>query len=93
MMMLYIQEHPELLAKVVPTYPPFGKRMLQDNGSWLSTLKRDDVDLVTDQLIQQQAGHGEPQIQVGEVLQTVNERQRVDEADDAETNRSLRDGG
>jgi 4-hydroxyacetophenone monooxygenase len=39
---------PELLAKVVPTYPPFGKRMLQDNGSWLSTLKRDDVDLVTE---------------------------------------------
>lgn len=37
-----------LLAKVVPTYPPFGKRMLQDNGTWLATLKRDNVDLVTD---------------------------------------------
>jgi 4-hydroxyacetophenone monooxygenase len=38
----------ELIAKVVPRYPPFGKRMLQDNGTWLSTLQRDNVDLVTD---------------------------------------------
>ena len=36
---------PELLAKVVPTYPPFGKRMLQDNGTWVSTLQRDNVEL------------------------------------------------
>jgi 4-hydroxyacetophenone monooxygenase len=38
----------ELLAKVTPDYPPFGKRMLQDNGSWLGALKRDNVDLITD---------------------------------------------
>jgi 4-hydroxyacetophenone monooxygenase len=38
----------ELLAKVTPTYPPFGKRMLQDNGTWLATLQRDNVELVTD---------------------------------------------
>lgn len=37
---------PELVAKVVPTYPPTGKRTLQDNGSWLRTLTRDDVQLV-----------------------------------------------
>jgi 4-hydroxyacetophenone monooxygenase len=37
-----------LLAKVTPRYPPFGKRMLQDNGSWLGALKRENVDLVTD---------------------------------------------
>ena len=43
-----IGDDPELLAKVVPRYPPFGKRMLQDNGTWLATLKRDNVDLVTD---------------------------------------------
>ncbi len=43
-----VGDDPELLEKVVPSYPPFGKRMLQDNGSWLSTLKRDDVDLVTE---------------------------------------------
>jgi 4-hydroxyacetophenone monooxygenase len=43
-----IGDDPALLAKVVPRYPPFGKRMLQDNGTWLATLKRDNVDLVTD---------------------------------------------
>lgn len=36
----------ELAAKVVPTYPPTGKRTLQDDGSWLRTLTRPDVDLV-----------------------------------------------
>lgn len=36
----------ELLAKVVPDYPATGKRTLQDNGSWLRTLMRDNVDLV-----------------------------------------------
>ena len=43
-----VGDDPELLAKVVPPYPPFGKRMLQDNGSWLAALKRDNVRLVTD---------------------------------------------
>ncbi|MGB3355302.1 MAG: NAD(P)/FAD-dependent oxidoreductase [Mycobacterium sp.] len=38
----------ELLAKVTPSYPPFGKRTLQDDGTWLTTLQRDDVDLITD---------------------------------------------
>jgi 4-hydroxyacetophenone monooxygenase len=37
----------ELLAKVLPDYPPMGRRTLQDNGSWLATLKRDNVDLHT----------------------------------------------
>lgn len=36
----------ELLAKVVPDYPATGKRTLQDNGSWLRTLTREDVELV-----------------------------------------------
>jgi 4-hydroxyacetophenone monooxygenase len=35
-----------LKAKVVPDYPATGKRTLQDNGSWLQTLTRDDVELV-----------------------------------------------
>ncbi|MBW2722948.1 MAG: NAD(P)/FAD-dependent oxidoreductase, partial [Deltaproteobacteria bacterium] len=38
----------ELLAKVTPSYPPFGKRILQDNGSWLEALMRDNVELVSD---------------------------------------------
>jgi 4-hydroxyacetophenone monooxygenase len=38
----------ELFAKLVPDYVCLGKRTLQDNGSWLAALRRDDVDLVTD---------------------------------------------
>ncbi|MEU0498828.1 NAD(P)/FAD-dependent oxidoreductase [Mycobacterium sp. NPDC006124] len=41
-----IGDDPELEAKVVPDYPATGKRTLQDNGSWLKTLTRDDVELV-----------------------------------------------
>ena len=36
----------DLVAKALPDYPPFGKRMLLDNG-WYAALRRDDVDLVT----------------------------------------------
>jgi 4-hydroxyacetophenone monooxygenase len=38
----------ELLAKVVPDYVCLGKRTLQDNGSWLTALTKDHVDLVTE---------------------------------------------
>jgi len=41
-----IGDDPELAAKVVPDYPATGKRTLQDNGSWLRTLTRDNVELV-----------------------------------------------
>jgi 4-hydroxyacetophenone monooxygenase len=40
-------DRPDLLEKVMPTYPPGGKRMLRDNGIWARTLKRDNVQLVT----------------------------------------------
>lgn len=39
-------DSPELIDKVIPDYPATGKRTLQDNGSWLNCLKRDNVDLV-----------------------------------------------
>ncbi|OBH72414.1 4-hydroxyacetophenone monooxygenase [Mycobacterium intracellulare] len=45
-----------LLAKVIPDYPPMGKRMLQDNGTWLKTLQRDDVELVREGIAQITAG-------------------------------------
>lgn len=35
-----------LLVKVLPDYPATGKRTLQDNGSWLRTLQRGNVELV-----------------------------------------------
>jgi 4-hydroxyacetophenone monooxygenase len=41
-----IGDDAELAAKVVPDYPATGKRTLQDNGSWLRTLTRDDVELI-----------------------------------------------
>ncbi|MDG2277029.1 MAG: NAD(P)/FAD-dependent oxidoreductase [Pseudomonadales bacterium] len=37
----------ELLNSVLPTYPPFGKRMLMDNG-WYRMLRNPQVNLVTD---------------------------------------------
>jgi 4-hydroxyacetophenone monooxygenase len=37
----------ELFDKCLPTYPPYGKRPLLDNG-WFRTVARDDVDLITD---------------------------------------------
>jgi 4-hydroxyacetophenone monooxygenase len=39
-------ERQDLLPQVVPDYPPFGKRMLLDNG-WFRTLAREHVELVT----------------------------------------------
>ncbi|QQS15130.1 MAG: NAD(P)/FAD-dependent oxidoreductase [Rhodospirillales bacterium] len=41
-----IGDDPVLLAKVIPPYPPYGKRMLRDNR-WYRMLKRPNVDLVT----------------------------------------------
>jgi 4-hydroxyacetophenone monooxygenase len=44
---MQLEGRPDLLEKVVPKYPPFVKRILQDNGQWLGALKRDNVALVT----------------------------------------------
>ena len=43
-------EDKELLAKITPTYPPGGKRILFDNGNWVRCLRRDNVELVTDRI-------------------------------------------
>ncbi len=40
-----VGDDPALLAKVTPSYPPYGKRMLRDTN-WFKTLKRDNVELV-----------------------------------------------
>jgi 4-hydroxyacetophenone monooxygenase len=39
----------ELLPKVLPTYPPFGKRMLMDNG-WYRMLRNPRVELVDERI-------------------------------------------
>jgi 4-hydroxyacetophenone monooxygenase len=38
---------PDLVAKALPDYPPFGKRMLLDNG-WFAALRRENVTLLTE---------------------------------------------
>ncbi len=38
----------ELLEKVTPKFPFMGKRMLQDNGSWLRALQQPNVELITE---------------------------------------------
>lgn len=52
-----VGEDQDLLSKVVPDYVPLGTRTLQDNGSWLGALKRDNVELVSDS-IQEVTEHG-----------------------------------
>lgn len=42
-----LESRPELVQKCLPEYPPFGKRILIDNG-WFETLCRPNVTLVTD---------------------------------------------
>ena len=39
---------PDLLDRVVPSYPPLAKRMLLDNGIWATTLQRDHVELISE---------------------------------------------
>lgn len=41
----------DLIEKALPTYPPFGKRMLLDNG-WYAALKKPNVELVTDGVVE-----------------------------------------
>jgi 4-hydroxyacetophenone monooxygenase len=43
-----LEGHPDLIEKCTPDYPPAGKRMLIDNGTWFEALKRDNVTLLED---------------------------------------------
>lgn len=51
-----IGHRPDLMEKCMPTYPPYGKRILLDNG-WFEMLLRDNVELVTD-AVQRIEPHG-----------------------------------
>ena len=46
---------PDLLEQCMPDYPPYGKRILIDNG-WFRTLTRPNVELVTDAIDHLDAG-------------------------------------
>jgi 4-hydroxyacetophenone monooxygenase len=41
-----VAERPDLLEKIVPDYPATGKRILQDDGTWLRCLQRLNVEMV-----------------------------------------------
>lgn len=41
-----VSERPDLLEKIVPDYPATGKRILQDDGTWLRCLQRPNVEIV-----------------------------------------------
>jgi 4-hydroxyacetophenone monooxygenase len=45
-----LADRPDLIDKCIPDYPPAGKRMLVDDGTWFTALKRDDVELRTDEI-------------------------------------------
>ena len=45
-----LEGRPDLVAKCLPDYPPYGKRILIDNG-WYQALKRPNVELVAEAVI------------------------------------------
>jgi 4-hydroxyacetophenone monooxygenase len=51
-----LKDRPDLIEKCLPTYPPYGKRILLDNG-WFKTLTKPNVELITD-TIDHFARHG-----------------------------------
>jgi len=46
-MLAELGDRDDLIQKCVPNYPPYGKRILLDNG-WFKTLRRPNVDLITE---------------------------------------------
>ncbi|MCW2295427.1 flavin-containing monooxygenase [Rhodococcus erythropolis] len=51
-----LASRPELVSKVLPTYPPYGKRILMDN-QWMTTIQRGDVTLIDDGVTGFDEGH------------------------------------
>ena len=41
---------PDLQAMMIPDYPPYGKRMLRDNGAWASALRQPNVSVISDRI-------------------------------------------
>lgn len=41
-------DRPDLLRQLVPTYPPYAKRTVRDDGTWTSALLRPNVSLTSD---------------------------------------------
>lgn len=45
-----LPDRPDLQAKCIPTYPPLARRLVVDSG-WLQSLRRPNVELVTDRIV------------------------------------------
>lgn len=45
-----LEGRPDLLEKAIPTYPPYGKRILMDND-WYQTLQRPEVELIAENVV------------------------------------------
>lgn len=43
-----LPDRADLVEKMTPAYPAGGKRIVRDNGVWLSTMKRENVQVVTE---------------------------------------------
>ncbi|MEV0057113.1 NAD(P)/FAD-dependent oxidoreductase [Saccharopolyspora shandongensis] len=43
-----VKDRPDLAEKIIPDYPPGAKRIIRDDGTWIETLKRDNVQLIAD---------------------------------------------
>ncbi|MFC6707131.1 flavin-containing monooxygenase [Flexivirga alba] len=43
-----VTDRPDLAEQIIPDYPPGSKRIIRDDGTWIATLKRDNVRLVSD---------------------------------------------
>jgi 4-hydroxyacetophenone monooxygenase len=63
-----LADRPDLIEKVVPPYPPYGKRMLRDNH-WFKMLKRDNVDLINE---------GIARVEPDAIIDTAGKRHAVD---------------
>ena len=44
----YLGDRPDLLEKLLPTYPPYAKRPTISNGNFFQAVKRDNVEIVTE---------------------------------------------
>jgi 4-hydroxyacetophenone monooxygenase len=42
-----IQDRPDLRPLLIPKAPPGSKRIVRDNGTWIATLKRDNLQVIT----------------------------------------------
>lgn len=43
-------DRPDILSQIVPSYPPYAKRTVRDDGTWINTLKMDTVSVTSEKI-------------------------------------------